>query len=62
MPAEDEIRSEIKCAHPLCYCPAPATSDYCSQFCADAADDMGEGERCHCDHPECVVEEPEPVP
>lgn len=40
-----------KCAHANCHCPAPAGSDYCSDYCSLNADDLEIG--CSCGHSNC---------
>lgn len=40
-----------KCGHSICHCPARMETDYCSEYCETAADDLETG--CRCDHPEC---------
>lgn len=40
-----------KCEHRTCHCPPRADSEYCSEFCKNAADDFTEG--CHCGHQDC---------
>jgi hypothetical protein len=39
-----------RCQHRTCKCPAPLTSDYCNEYCADAKG----GGKCRCGHPECT--------
>lgn len=42
-----------KCAHAGCSCPAPAGSDYCSDYCSKNEDDLETS--CGCEHAECQV-------
>src|ERR1035441_5426512 len=51
-----------KCLHPACHCLAAAGSDYCSQYCEDAASQTEIS--CDCGHAGCalqVVAGPAPV-
>jgi hypothetical protein len=42
-----------QCAHPACSCEVPADGEYCSQYCADAADTLEIA--CNCGHTDCAT-------
>jgi len=42
-----------KCMHASCSCPAPAGSDFCSDYCSRDEDDLAIG--CCCEHSACQV-------
>ncbi len=45
-----------KCAHPDCHCPANSDNGYCSEFCAQANDNMDTQTNCSCGHTPCITQ------
>lgn len=44
---------EKKCAHALCDCQAAPGSDYCGEYCRDAAKTHITDIKCSCEHDNC---------
>jgi hypothetical protein len=47
-----KTKTQNKCAHPACNCPAESGSKYCSTYCRDAGTKVEIA--CNCGHAACV--------
>lgn len=48
-------QGQHKCAYSACECIVDGKEQYCSTYCADAADEEETEIQCDCKHPACAL-------